>query len=98
LVGGLFGYFKPGLYREPGSDDGLKGAVLDAYSEMVSKRRCDILACDQPFGDVFETLITPTVQDRRTAGVPELACYLLCVHEVRSLIISLIGQSPYILP
>lgn len=64
------GASKPGLYREFGSDDGLKEAVLDAYSEMVSQRRYDILASDQSFNDVLEAFITHTVQDRKKAGLP----------------------------
>ena len=77
------GASKPGLYREFGSDDGLKEAVLDAYTEMVSKRRYDILASDQSFDEVLEALITHTVQDRRTAGVPE-GCLLFAMRERRA--------------
>ena len=65
------GASKPGLYREFGSDDGLKEAVLDAYSEMVSARRYDILASDEPFDVVLESLISHTTQDRRLQGVPD---------------------------
>ena len=73
---------KPGVYREFGSDDGLKEAVLDTYNEMVSQRRYDILASDQPFNEVLEALITHTVQDRRTAGVPD-GCLLFAMRARR---------------
>jgi len=76
------GASKPGVYREFGSDDGLKEAVLDAYTEMVSKRRYEILASDQPFADVLEKLITHTVQDRRAAGVPD-GCLLFAMRARR---------------
>lgn len=76
------GASKPGLYREFGSDDGLKEAVLDAYSEMVSKRRYDILASDQPYDEVLEALITHTIQDRQSAGVPN-GCLLFAMRARR---------------
>jgi len=76
------GASKPGLYREFGSDDGLKEAVLDAYNEMVSQRRYDILKSDQPFDDVLEALIAHTVQDRRKAGAPN-GCLLFAMRARR---------------
>ncbi len=76
------GASKPGLYREFGSDDGLKAAALDAYSELVSQRRYDILASDQPYDEVLEALITHTVQDRRKAGVPN-GCLLFAMRARR---------------
>lgn len=77
------GASKPGLYREFGSDDGLKEAVLDAYAEMVSQRRYEILASDQPFDEVLEALINHTVQDRRAAGVPN-GCLLFAMRARRA--------------
>ncbi len=76
------GASKPGLYREFGSDDGLKEATLDIYNEMVSQRRYDILASDQPFDEVLEALITHTVQDRKKAGVPN-GCLLFAMRARR---------------
>ena len=76
------GVSKPGLYREFGSDDGLKEAALDAYNELVSKRRYDILASDQPFDKALEALITHTVQDRKKAGVPN-GCLLFAMRARR---------------
>ena len=76
------GASKPGLYREFGSDDGLKAAVLDAYSEMVSQRRYDILESNQSFDDALEALITHTAQDRKKAGVPN-GCLLFAMRERR---------------
>jgi len=76
------GASKPGLYREFGSDDGLKEAVLDVYNEMVSQRRYDILASDQTFDEVLDALITHTVQDRKKAGVPS-GCLLFAMRARR---------------
>ena len=76
------GASKPGLYREFGSDDGLKEAALHAYSEIVSQRRYDILASDKPFDEALEALITHTVQDRKKAGVPS-GCLLFTMRARR---------------
>lgn len=76
------GASKPALYREFGSDDGLKEAVLDTYGKMVSARRYEILARQQPFVEVLEALITYTVQDRRTLGVPD-GCLLFAMRARR---------------
>lgn len=76
------GASKPGLYREFGSDDGLKAAVLDTYGQMVSARRYEILAGEEPFGEVLEALITYTVQDRQTLGVPN-GCLLFAMRARR---------------
>lgn len=76
------GASKPGLYREFGSDDGLKVAVLDTYSEMVSTRRYDILANGQSFDEVLEALIVHTTQDRRKLGIPN-GCLLFAMRARR---------------
>lgn len=76
------GASKPGLYREFGSDDGLKEAALNAYAEMVIQRRYEILDSDQPFGDALEALISHAVQDRRKAGVPD-GCLLFAMRARR---------------
>lgn len=77
------GASKPGLYREFGSDDGLKVAVLDAYSEMVSARRYAILESGLPFDEALESLITLTTQDRRALGIPN-GCLLYAMRARRS--------------
>ncbi len=76
------GASKPSLYREFGSDDGLKEAALDAYDELVSQRRYDILAGDQPYDEALEALITHTVQDRKKADVPN-GCLLFAMRARR---------------
>ena len=76
------GASKPGLYREFGSDDGLKEAVLSVYGEIVSTRRSEILASEQPFSEVLEALITYTIQDRRALGLPD-GCLLFAMRARR---------------
>lgn len=85
------GASKPGLYREFGSDDGLKEAVLDAYDDMVSSRRFEILASDQPFADALEALIVHTVQDRRALGIPD-GCLLFAMRARRDAVGPLTGK------
>ncbi|EBA02826.1 AcrR protein [Rhodobacterales bacterium HTCC2150] len=61
---------KPGLYREFGSDDGLKNAVLDLYREMVLAPFYDILTSNESFDQQVEALISFTIQDRHPLGIP----------------------------
>ena len=65
------GASKPGVYREFGSDDGLKEAALEAYRNMVLVPIRDILVSEQPFEQSLESLISFTVQDREALGVPD---------------------------
>jgi len=77
------GASKPGLYREFGSDDGLKVAVLDAYSQIAMARRYEIIDSDQSFNKALDALITYTVQDRRKLGVPN-GCLLYTMRVQRN--------------
>jgi AcrR family transcriptional regulator len=61
---------KPSLYREFGSDDGLKDAVLDLYRDMVLVPFYDILTSDEGFDQQIEALIAFTIQDRQSLGIP----------------------------
>ena len=61
---------KPSVYREFGSDDGLKDAVLDLYREMVLVPFFNILNTDDGFHQQIEALIAFTVQDRQLLGIP----------------------------
>lgn len=65
------GASKPGIYREFGSDDGLKEAALVAYHDAVLTPLHNILASDQTFGQVVEALILFFVQDRQPHGLPD---------------------------
>ena len=61
---------KPSLYREFGSDDGLKDAVLDLYRDMVLVPFFHILTSHESFGRQIEALIAFTTQDRQQLGIP----------------------------
>ncbi len=65
------GASKPGVYREFGSDDGLKIAVLDAYRSAVLVPLYSILSKDQPFSEAVDALILFTTQDRQGPGLPD---------------------------
>lgn len=77
------GASKPGLYREFGSDDGLKAAVLDAYSQIAMARRYKIIDSDQSFNMTLDALINHTVQDRTKLGVPK-GCLLYTMRAQRN--------------
>lgn len=85
------GASKPGVYREFGSDDGLKEAVLEAYDEMVSARRYGILESDLPFAEALEALIIHTTQDRRALDVPD-GCLLFSMRARRDEVGPLTGK------
>ncbi len=64
------GVSKPGLYREFGSDDGVKAAVLDRYHDSVLTPMYEVLATDMPFDDVVQAFISFIAQDRASVGIP----------------------------
>ena len=61
---------KPSLYHEFGSDDVLKAAVLDLYSELVLGPFHNILTSNEGFAQQIEALIAFTLQDRQKLGIP----------------------------
>ena len=61
---------KPSLYHEFGSDDVLKAAVLDLYSELVLGPFHNILTSNEGFAQQIEALIAFTTQDRQSLGIP----------------------------
>ena len=77
------GASKPGLYREFGSDDGLKAAVLDAHSQIAMARRFEIIDSKQSFNKTLDALITHTIQDRGKLGVPN-GCLLYTMRAQRN--------------
>ena len=69
----LTGASKPGVYREFGSDDGLKSSVLETYRGLAIQPLMDILEKDQSTTDTIDALIGFITQDRDALGVP-LGC------------------------
>jgi AcrR family transcriptional regulator len=66
----LTGASKPGIYREFGSDDGLKCAALESYRSLALLPLFDILKRDQSFAAAKAALVAFTTQDREALGVP----------------------------
>jgi AcrR family transcriptional regulator len=66
----LTGASKPGIYREFGSDDGLKCAALESYRILALLPLFDILKQDQSFAAAKAALVAFTTQDREALGVP----------------------------
>ena len=66
----LTGASKPGIYREFGSDDGLKCAALESYRSLALLPLFDLLKRDQSFAAAKAALVAFTTQDREALGVP----------------------------
>jgi AcrR family transcriptional regulator len=66
----LKGASKPGVYREFGSDDGLKLAALELYRSLALLPLFDILKQDHSFAVAKAALTALTTQDREALGVP----------------------------
>jgi AcrR family transcriptional regulator len=68
---------KPGVYREFGSDDGLKRSVLDAYHSLAIQPLLDILEGRQSTIDTVDALIGFMTQDRKTLGIPNGCLFVM---------------------
>ena len=64
------GVSKPSLYKEFGSEDGLKQAVLVDYHQMTMAPLFELLAVDQPFETALEALTTYILRDHQEYGMP----------------------------
>ena len=71
---------KPSLYREFGSDDGLKNATLDLYHGMVLVPFYEILTHEITFQEGIEALIAFTIQDRQALDIPN-GCLQVAMRE-----------------
>lgn len=61
---------KPTLYKEFGSEDGLKQAVLIDYHKMTLAPLFEMLAQDQPFDAALEALADYILRDHEAHGMP----------------------------
>lgn len=61
---------KPSLYKEFGSEDGLKQAVLIDYHKMTLAPLYELLNVDQPFEAALEALTTYILRDHQDYGMP----------------------------
>ncbi len=82
---------KPGIYREFGSDDGLKRAALEAYRSLALLPMFDILKQEQSFAEGKSALIAFTTQDREALGVP-LGCLFVAMRAHRGSLGSATGE------
>ena len=73
----LTGASKPGVYREFGSDDGLKKAVLEVYHGLAIQPVIDILEKNQPTTDTIDALIGFMTQDRAALGIPQGCLFVM---------------------
>jgi AcrR family transcriptional regulator len=74
------GASKPGVYREFGSDDGLKSSVLEAYRSFVIQPLIDIIVKDQPAAETIDAIIGFMTQDRTALGIPD-GCLFVMMRE-----------------
>ena len=87
----LTGASKPGIYREFGSDDGLKCAALESYRILALLPLFDILKQDQSFAAAKAALVAFTTQDREALGVPS-GCLFVTLRAQRDSLGSATGE------
>ena len=73
----LTGASKPSVYREFGSDDGLKKAVLELYHDLAIQPVIDILEKNQTATDAIDALIGFMTQDRTALGIPQGCLFVM---------------------
>ena len=61
---------KPTLYKEFGSEDGLKHAVLSEYHKMTLDPLYEMLQQDQPFDQALDALTDYILRDHQEHGMP----------------------------
>ncbi len=64
------GVSKPGIYREFGSDDGLKVAALQAYQALAIEPFLTLFKPEQPLSKTLEDIVAFLMQDRDKVGIP----------------------------
>jgi AcrR family transcriptional regulator len=87
----LTGASKPGIYREFGSDDGLKCAALEIYRSLALLPLFDILKRDQSFAAAKAALVAFTTQDRGALAVPS-GCLFVAMRAQRGSLGSATGE------
>lgn len=68
---------KPGVYREFGSDDGLKKSVLETYHSLAVQPLIDILEQDQSTRAAINGMVSFMTQDRIELGVPQGCLFVM---------------------
>lgn len=65
------GVSKPGIYREFGSDDGMKAAALQAYQALAIEPFLALFKPEQSLFETLEDIVAFLMQDRNEVGVPK---------------------------
>ena len=73
----LSGSSKPGVYREFGSDDGLKAAALLAYKAIAIDPFLARLNSGQTLADTMNSIIDFIMQDRQSQNIPDGCLFVL---------------------
>ena len=73
----MTGASKPGVYREFGSDDGLKKSVLETYHDLAVQPLINILERDQSSCETTDALIGFMTQDRKQLGIPRGCLFVM---------------------
>ena len=81
----MTGASKPGVYREFGSDDGLKKSVLEKYHDLAVQPLIDILERDQSTYETTDALIGFMTQDREQLGIPQGCLFVMMRAHVQNL-------------
>lgn len=74
---------KPGLYREFGSDDGLKAAALEAYQRLAIAPFISLLRVDQPVKCTVREIIDFLIKDKCALELPA-GCLFVSMRAQRS--------------
>lgn len=85
------GVAKPSLYKEFGSEDGLKQAILIDYQNMTLAPLYKMLADDQPFEVALEALMAYILRDHQEYGMPN-GCLFIDMCQCRAQLGKLTGQ------
>lgn len=84
------GVSKPSLYKEFGSEDGLKQAVLIDYQKMTLMPLYEMLAVDQPYYAALEALTEYILRDHEEHGMPN-GCLFIDMCQCRAQLGELTG-------
>ncbi|WP_415400794.1 TetR/AcrR family transcriptional regulator [Tateyamaria sp. SN3-11] len=82
---------KPTLYKEFGSEDGLKQAVLSEYHSMTLAPLFELLEQDQPFDKALDALAEYILRDHHEHGMPN-GCLFVDMCQCRDQLGELAGR------
>lgn len=75
-ISNILNVSKPGIYREFGSDDGLKAAALKTYQAMVIDPLLALLKPEQNLNTTLSEIISLLMQDRDAMGIPKSCLFV----------------------